>query len=114
MITLTIPEATPSVNRLHGYHWSRKARERKKWAWLVRVARQGLLVPLHAPERVSLTIERYGPRLLDHDNYVAGTKFLTDSLIAEGFAVDDSPKHLNAEYIQHIGKPSRTIVRIAT
>jgi hypothetical protein len=114
MITLTIPAATPSVNRLHGFHWSLKARERKKWGWLVRIARMGLPAPLYAPEHVSLTIERYGPRLLDYDNYVAGTKFLTDQLVAEGFAVDDSPAHMTVRYVQHVGKPPRTVVRIGT
>jgi len=68
--------------------------------------------PLTPPEHVRLKIERYGARLLDFDNFVSGTKPLTDSLVAEGFILDDSPAHLTAEYHQHIGKPHRTVVRI--
>jgi len=113
MIELHIPECTPSVNRFHGHHWSKKLKARKHWGWLVRIARMNIKPPMLPPEHARITIERYGARLLDFDNFVAGTKHLCDCLVAEGFAVDDSPAHLTAEYHQFIGKPHRTIVRIA-
>lgn len=112
LIELHIPEPTPSVNKFHGYHWSKKAKERKRWSWLVRAARMHVRVPMLPPEHCKLVIDRYGARLLDRDNFIAGTKFLTDSLVAEGFMVDDSPAHLTAEYHQFIGKPYRTIIKI--
>lgn len=59
-----------------------------------------------------VTIDRWGPRLCDHDNIVGGAKQLIDALVAEGFLVDDSPAHLQATYRQHVGKPYRTEVRI--
>lgn len=109
----TIPEPTPSVNRLHGYHWSRKRRERQKWGWLVKQARLAAgIYPTAPSSRVRLTIRRYGPRMLDHSNFVAGLKWLEDALVAEGFLVDDSPAHLEPDYAQHTGKPYRTEITV--
>lgn len=114
MIELNFPVATPSVNQLHGRHWSAKAKWRKQWAWMVRAERLRI-VPLQSgpPWQAKVSIDRYGPRLLDNDNFVAGTKQLMDALVAEGFLVDDSPNHLTATYTQHVGKPYRTVVRIS-
>lgn len=115
MIVLTIDEPTPSLNRLLGVHWAKKGRIRKHWAWLVKAAR------LHAKAyesprwpRARLTIERYGPQLIDHENFAAGTKFLTDSLVQEGFILDDSPKVIGQPtFTQIVSKTERkTIVRI--
>jgi hypothetical protein len=51
--------------------------------------------------------------MLDHDNFVAGTKFLQDAIVAEGFVVDDKPKHLEPPvYKQHVGTPHRTEILI--
>ena len=112
-ISLLLPEATPSVNRMHGFHWSKKYKERRKWAWLVKAARlEAGLFHVKPPAKASVQIDRYGARVLDHDNFVAGTKFLTDALVAEGFLVDDSPANITAIYRQHVGKPHRTIVII--
>lgn len=49
--------------------------------------------------------------MLDNDNFVAGTKFLVDALVAEGFMVNDSPAHLEPHYVQHRGAP-RTVITI--
>lgn len=115
MIVLTIPESTPSLNRMLGVHWAKKLRQRKHWAWLVKAAR------LHARAyesprwpRARLTIERYGPRWIDPENFAAGTKFLTDSLVAEGFILDDSPKVIGKPtYTQIVSKTERkTIITI--
>ena len=113
MIELVINEPTPSVNRLHGRHWSAKLRARHRWGWLVREAKLNAKVYQQAaPDKVTVTIERYGPRRLDTDNAIAGMKFLIDALVAEGFAVNDHPAHLTLACHQHVGKPYRTIVRI--
>jgi len=105
MMILDIPEATPSLNRVFQGHWSRRHALRNKWAWLVRAARlEAKLFPTQPLQKAKLTIERWGPKRLDHDNYVAGCKGMIDSLRVEGFIVDDSPGHIEARYIQHIGK----------
>lgn len=112
MIELHIPEPTPSLNAFYGVHWTKKAKIRKHWSWLVRAARMHVRVPMLPPEHCKLTIERYGQRLLDRDNLIGGCKGLVDALVAEGFMVDDSPAHLTADYHQFIGKPYRTIIKI--
>lgn len=115
MIVLTIPEPTPSLNRMTGTHWSRRQKLRKRWAWLVKAARlhaQAWESPQWARARVE--IDRYGPRLLDADNCRAGTKPLMDSLVQEGFISDDSPQVIGEPAIRQIlSKTERkTIVRI--
>lgn len=114
MIVLEIPESTPSLNVVWGGHWSKKHELRQRWAWLVRAAR--LKAKVYDPPkypRARLTIERFGAKHLDHDNFVAGTKPMVDSLVREGFFVDDSPEHITATYIQHPGtKIRKTIIRI--
>jgi hypothetical protein len=114
MIVLTIDEPTPSVNYAHGHHWSRKLKLRKRWAWLVKAAM--LNAGLHTPPRFArarLTIERYGPRSLDSDNFRAGTKWLQDSLVAEGIITDDTPAVIGEPVLrQFVGKERKTIVRV--
>lgn len=116
MIELVLPLPTPSMNSLWGHHWSKKARARKQWAWMVRAERLRLLKLGPLPSNVALplhvTVDRYGPRVIDADNAIGGSKMLIDALVAEGFLIDDSPAHLQATYRQHVGKPYRTEVRI--
>ena len=113
MIVLDIPESTPSVNPSRGAHWSKTLRLRARWRWLVKAARLDARLYAVTPLlKAKLTIERWGPKELDTDNFIAGTKQLTDSLVEEGFIVDDKPACIGRpEYLQHIG-PRRTIVRI--
>ena len=114
MITLDIPEATPSLNRLLGEHWARKHRVRNLWHLLVTSARLDAKVydrPQLAKARV--TIERYGARILDADNCRAGTKFLTDALVKQGLLLNDTPAVIGEPLIrQIISKQRRTVVRI--
>ena len=103
MIELTIPEATPSLNRMLGQHWAHKHAMRRRWSWLVRAACMEAKVyerPKYA--RARLTIERTGSRKLDHENALAGTKFLMDSLVQEGFLLDDSPAVIGAPILRQV------------
>jgi hypothetical protein len=115
VMTLVIPVPTPSVNAIHGHHWRRKHKEKALWLWLVKEARlQARIYETDAPlERARLTVERWGPRELDDDNFRAGAKWLIDSLVQEGFIVDDKPSCIGTPtYIQHLGQPYRTVVKI--
>lgn len=116
MIELVLPLPTPSMNMLWGHHWAKKARMRKQWGWMVRAERLRLqkLGPLPSAMKLpaQVTVDRYGPRVIDRDNAIGGSKMLIDALVAEGFLIDDSPSHLQAIYRQHVGKPYRTEVRI--
>ena len=112
MIEFTLPLPTPSLNRQFGEHWAQRAKARKMWGWLVRAEKLKLNGEMEMLVFGRVTIERYGKRILDRDNFIAGTKQLTDALVAEGFLVDDSPNHVQIEYKQFTGKPYRTVVRI--
>jgi hypothetical protein len=114
MIVLTIDEATPSLNPLLGRHWAHKHKTRARWAWLVKAARLNAKVydqPKYPKAR--LTIERYGPRVLDADNARGGMKWLTDQLVQQGLLLDDKPEVIGEPEIrQFVSKIERTVVRI--
>lgn len=117
MIVLTIPEATPSLNLSMGRHWSYRKQERDRWGWLVRQALLNLRLPARPNwPRATITIERYGAKIIDADNCRAGTKWLVDSLVAEKIIVDDNSAVIGEPtLIQRIEKNKadrRTIVRI--
>lgn len=115
MIVLTIDEPTPSLNVLLGHHWNRRRKHRDRWRWLTRQA-LGAAKFWDRPQwrKASLTIERHGPRILDADNYRAGTKFLTDSLVEAGILANDTPEVIGEPaLVQVLSKTERkTVVRI--
>ena len=56
--------------------------------------------------------ERRSPRLLDIDNFIGGTKFITDALVAVGLIPDDTPAVVGKiEVSQRTGK-ARTVVTL--
>lgn len=112
MITLCLEAATPSLNAMNKMHWARRHRLRGQWQWLVKAAVLNDKVTVKTIPNAKVTIERYGAKKLDHDNFVGGAKQLIDSLVQEGFLVDDSPSHVSIRYVQHIDKTSRTLVHI--
>jgi hypothetical protein len=123
-MTLTIPEATPSLNASSGEHWTARHRRRTHWAWLVRIAKLeavqaggGSAAPWGSEclTRASVKVERYGRRKLDYDNFVAGCKALIDSLVTEGLIEDDSPEHVSVVYEQHaaVGGAEKMVVTIS-
>ena len=118
MLTLDIPEATPSINRFRGEHWTQRHRRRTHWAWLVRCARMDAGVasrecaaPRGSQELIRVVVDRWGKRELDQDNFIAGCKELMDALVAEGLLEDDSPAHVAVTYRQHFGAP-RTLITL--
>ena len=65
--------------------------------------------------RVNLRIERVSTKLQDFDNFVGGTKPLTDQLRYSGLISDDDPESINAHYQQQKCKHKRdekTIIEI--
>ena len=95
MITLCIPEASPSLNRLTGKHWAYHHRLRRHWSMLILVAKNHANIgDWQALEKAQVTVTREGYKLLDTDNYFGGLKCLLDSLKDHHLIVDDSPDHL--------------------
>jgi hypothetical protein len=81
------------------------------------------LIPLVKPsqtqtkgkKRVTLRIERVSTKLQDFDNFVGGTKPLTDQLRYSGLIHDDDPESINANYSQQRCKhraDEKTIIEI--
>jgi hypothetical protein len=65
--------------------------------------------------RTTLVIERVSTKLQDFDNFVGGTKPLTDQLRYSGLIPDDDPESITAHYKQQKCKHKRdekTIVQI--
>lgn len=114
MIELTIPVPTPSLNRTHGGHWTHYSKVKRAWLEEIFAAKVAAKVsgdPRYG--RSSLTIERYGKRLLDPDNFTGGLKPVIDGLKRNGLILDDTPKHITLNAIQHVGPPPyRTVIRI--
>jgi hypothetical protein len=114
VITLEIPELTPSLNKtLNHAHWCVRARHRKHWSMLVLVAKSdaGIFTRPALP-KARVTIQRFGGRMLDHDNGVGGCKAVIDGLRDNGLIQDDSPEHLELRFEQHPGNktPKRTVI----
>ena len=105
---LIVQEPTPSLNRMLGRHWMRRRELTERWGWLVRAARlESQAQPQHWP-KAYVGITRYGARVLDRDNLVAGGVFLVNALRREGFFEDDSPDKLDSVYAQHaVGRDKR-------
>lgn len=113
MITLTIPESTPSLNRTLHADWRKKIQMRKHWRWLVRAARlEAKVFPVAPYPKAKVTIVRHGRRICDTDNLYGGTKMLTDSLKHEGIIEDDSPAHVELVVKQQISKVPHTVVTV--
>jgi hypothetical protein len=115
MILLELPLATPSLNTTLRQHWLTAWKAKKRWRRLIRDALVlGGYYPLSVdpPPFATVRIERFGPRLLDNDNLVGGTKFLSDLLIEFRLIKDDSPEFADIRVVGLIHKIPGTRVRI--
>src|SRR4051812_27611274 len=106
MIVLVFDEPSPSLNVMLRGHWRKNHKLRHRWWRLTQAAlrRSSIFIP---PKwsRAKIRIERYGPRILDADNFRGGTKFLTDSLVQEGIITNDTPEVIGEpELKQFVGK----------
>lgn len=96
-VILNIPRTPPSLNEILGKHWSKKYRLQKIFDRHVHVEwlRSGKFV-FQKPVRVSYTIYLPDTRERDIDNYIGGTKLITDALKRTFITRDDS------EWLQEI------------
>lgn len=101
MITLQIPEASPSANEHKWKHWSHHLKLRQHWLTLIWVAKVEARVPIRPPpDKVSVRVIREGRRLLDRDNGIAGLKSLLDALRDHQLILDDSDAHMTLSFEQ--------------
>jgi hypothetical protein len=94
MITLTIPEATPSLNEWNKGHWSVYTKMRRHWSMLMMEAKNNAHVRGGPLLNARVNIIRHGIRALDTDNAVGGCKVVIDSLRDHRLITDDDPAHL--------------------
>lgn len=125
VMTLDLPEETPSNNVLKGLHFHAYKTMRRKWRALVQAAADAAEKPSRPIERALLQIERHcAGGGLDWDNCYGGLKPLLDCLVAPSprnpdglaFIEDDNPKNMPRppRLLQLPAKrgQGRTVVRI--
>lgn len=114
MIVLTIDEPTPSINGSYGHHWQKKHKLKARWRMLLTAARMNAkFYDQPRYPKATVTIERYGPRILDADNARGGMKILMDQLVQQGLLLDDKPAVIGEPVVrQFTGKERKTVVRI--
>ena len=113
---ITIPELTPSSNRVYRMHWSKQRKLSKDWAWLVRIyleKAEGELPDNSLPQRVH--IKSYRVSLCDKDRFIGGLFGLIDGLVKNNLIFDDSEEWLTltAEQVKvknRIGQKTEVII----
>lgn len=94
---ITFDITTPSLNTLKGrwacLNWKRKFKSRMK---------NYELLALRTKKKMTLTIQRYGSRVYDTDNYHGGCKPLIDAIKETGLIVDDRPEWCDVVYLDQV------------
>lgn len=109
-INFTIPKAPWSLNTLLRKHWHERSKEQEVWdfhiyaQWLAR----GRFV-FTKPVMITYIISFDEQRNRDYDNYLGGTKFITDAIKRTFITRDDSQwlKKIDVEFKE--GKPQTEV-----
>ena len=115
--------ATPeSLNKMLRTHWSKRARGRADWYWLLQVGttpsqRIALKTAAQTQHRMKVRIKTFlRTRRFDPDNLTAAVKPLLDSLVKLQFIRNDSPVWLDLKVEQDLasrnGGISETVIEI--
>lgn len=124
LLTIELPEATPSNNAIKGMHRFVYKKLRERWKQMVYDAVNALGVPPMKLQLCHLQIDRHCAGSLDWDNAYGGLKPLLDCLVAPtarnpdglGLIRDDGPKFMPTapEVKQFAAKKGcgKTVVRI--
>lgn len=97
MVCLKIPRTPPSLNVMLRSHWRKRSVEQSMWdshvfaEWM----KSGKFVFVR-PVRIKYTIQLPATQKRDIDNYIGGTKFITDAIKRTFLTRDDS------EWLQEI------------
>ena len=96
MVTITLPEVPPSLNKWSRMHWMKAAKVKKQWEKDIYYSAYNLRPEQpYQKAKVKITYFFKTKRRRDIDNYTP--KFLLDGLVKAGIIIDD------AESV--IGKP---------
>lgn len=124
LIRAEIPQALPSPNRTHSRHWAVAAERRRLWAWYVKLALIGQVLPAEPIRYAYVRIERHSSGGLDIDNLYASAKAVLDVLqpfgprrpLGLGIIAGDDSKKLNLEVVNVLigrGVQKKTIILIS-
>ena len=122
-ITLTIPRAPMSLNRIVG-HWSKRAREKKLWKDDMYAAACSLhpafswgelRMPCVDKSKVRVEIEIHHSRDFDRVNLYGSVKPIEDAIVSLGWAYDDRDAFMDTKVSQVKSKRTeqKTIIRIS-
>lgn len=111
---LIIPEVPISLNKMLRQHWAKRRLYYREWKWLIRSKFIGYPLSFLYPQtkKCIVIITQYRKRLLDKDNLLGSCKAVLDAIRYWGLIKDDSPKWIDLEVYQYIGKPVRTEIEI--
>ena len=111
-ISFIIPRVPPSLNTMLRVHWHERQKEQERWniyalsCWLAK-GKQVFLKPV----KLSYAISFSSNRKRDLDNYIGGTKYITDALKKNFFFRDDSSWVVSIE-VQFANGKEGTLVTI--
>jgi len=84
-----LPDPTPSLNEIQGWHWRHIHREKQQLDWKVQSALNAIPKIPRAAGRRRLIVVRHAWNRLDRANLVGGVKWLEDALVRRGLLIDD-------------------------
>lgn len=90
-IKLTLPDVPDSLNKIFSMHWSGRKKLQSYWDGLVLAAWHKCdRIMFVNPVVVTFFVTFTTSRARDYDNYLGGTKFITDALKRTFFIKDDA------------------------
>ena len=106
----TLQAVPPSLNVMLRMHWVKRRKEQEKWDLLVKVEwlnRRKFV--FQKPVEILYTITFKDVRTRDLDNYIGGTKYITDAL-KRTFITQDSAEWLRRISVEFkTGKPKTQV-----
>lgn len=113
MVVLKIPRIPPSLNVMLRTHWRLRSVEQSIWDSFIHSewTRSNKFV-FSNPVKVIYTISHLKSRKRDIDNYIGGTKFITDAL-KRSFLTRDDAEWLTEISVRFAHGPEQTEINIA-
>jgi hypothetical protein len=111
-VVLTIPVLTPSLNVMLGQHWAARSKHNDSYIWHLKVAlgkEEGWETKVGEVREIEIVSFR--TRVVDHDNFIGGTKGLIDAMKKVGLIWQDDKKHLIWRGLVQIKVPHRNECR---
>jgi len=123
-ITIEIPRAPVTLNRLLRMHWTIRRKESEVWgaelhAWICDRThcqeKKMLLAKTELMQKMRVEIEVHHSRLFDEDNLWGATKAIRDAMQREKMIYKDDPEFLTGAVTQvkSARREQKTLIRIS-